>query len=231
MKELMQKHSDVAKQPLGISRRKFMAYAGGLAGATLLLDACSKDKTSDTTPVSSIDLGSGDIGLLNYAYALEQLEAAFYIQVLNTPYKEMSNDQKLLFQDIRDHEIAHREFLKNLLAGKAIQTLEFNFSSIDFTSKTAVLNAAATFEQIGVSAYNGASALIVSSDTVLTALKIASVEARHAAWIKDLISWGSFSDNTDANGIEASRPPAEVLPLVQPYIKMTLSGNNLPTIK
>ncbi len=33
------------------------------------------------------DLGSGDTGVLNYAYALEQLEAAFYTQAVKTPYK------------------------------------------------------------------------------------------------------------------------------------------------
>ncbi|HWV65036.1 ferritin-like domain-containing protein [Chitinophaga sp.] len=33
-----------------------------------------------------MSLGSGDVAVLNYAYALEQLEAAFYTQVVLTPY-------------------------------------------------------------------------------------------------------------------------------------------------
>ena len=40
---------------------------------------------------SAVDLGSGDTGVLNYAYALEQLEAAFYTQLLAAPYSRMSS--------------------------------------------------------------------------------------------------------------------------------------------
>jgi len=48
-------------------------YAGATAGATaLVLAGCSK---SDSSP-GTTDVGSGDFGVLNYAYALEQLEAA-----------------------------------------------------------------------------------------------------------------------------------------------------------
>ncbi len=33
----------------------------------------------------TVDLGSGDTGILNYAFTLEQLEAAFYTQVIQNP--------------------------------------------------------------------------------------------------------------------------------------------------
>jgi hypothetical protein len=36
-----------------------------------------------------VDLGIGDIALLNYAYALEQLEAAFYTAIMASPYSGM----------------------------------------------------------------------------------------------------------------------------------------------
>ncbi len=39
---------------------------------------------------AAVDLGKGDTGVLNYAYALEQLEAAFYTQALTQPYANMS---------------------------------------------------------------------------------------------------------------------------------------------
>ena len=73
------------------------------------------------------NLGSGDVGVLNYAYALEQLEAAFYIKVVD-PYASISNETTAL-REIRDHEIEHREFLKKALADKAIPGLDVDFLS------------------------------------------------------------------------------------------------------
>ena len=35
------------------------------------------------------DLGQGDVGVLNYAYALEQLEADFYTKVVNNFYRNL----------------------------------------------------------------------------------------------------------------------------------------------
>ncbi|WP_315822624.1 ferritin-like domain-containing protein [Paraflavitalea speifideaquila] len=65
-----------------------------------------------------INLGSGDIGILNYAYALEQLEAAFYLQVIMTPFSGITATETALLTDIRDHEVAHREFFKKALGIK-----------------------------------------------------------------------------------------------------------------
>jgi glutamine amidotransferase-like uncharacterized protein len=73
----------------------------------------------------------------------------------------------------------------------AIGELDVDFSAIDFNSRDSVLNAAKTFEDLGVAAYNGAGQFIESSDYLLIAGKIVSVEARHAAAIRDLINPGS----------------------------------------
>ena len=79
-----------------IKRRSFFMYAGATAGATaLLLAGCDDDSDNGGgTPAATVSLGSGDVGVLNYAYALEQLEAAFYVQVLATPYANMPADEK-----------------------------------------------------------------------------------------------------------------------------------------
>jgi hypothetical protein len=178
-----------------------------------------------------IDLGSGDIGILNYAYALEQLEAAFYTIVIFQPYNNISSLEMSRLTDVRDHEIAHREFLKNALGSKAIPTLAPNFTSVNFASRDSVLSTAKTFEDLGVSAYNGAGSLITDPDYLLIAGKIVSVEARHAAYIRDLISFGSFADSTvlNSNGLDTSRTPAQVLQLAQPFIVQKLDGSHLPT--
>jgi len=212
-----------------VSRRKFLHYAGAASGLVMVASACKKD---DNNMDSGVNLGSGDTGILNYAYALEQLEAAFYIQVIATPYTDISDEEKMLLTDIRDHEIAHREFFKAALAGGAIPALEVDFSTIDFTKRDSVLGTAKAFEDLGVSAYNGAGPLITSADYLTLAGKIVSVEARHAAFIRDLIAPGSFvgSDVIDpTTGLEISKNPSMVLSIAGKYIKTKINASNLPS--
>jgi len=212
-----------------LSRRKFLGYAGAATGLMAGLAACSKNNSPSVD--TGVDLLSGDFGILNYAYALEQLEAAFYIKVIASPYTGITADETARLTEIRDHEIAHREFFKNALGAKAIVALEVDFSTITFTSRDSVLGTAKAFEDLGVSAYNGAGRLITDPAYLVLAGKIVSVEARHAAYIRDLISNGSFADNTvlDVNGLEKSRTPVQVLAIAQTYIKTKINASNLPT--
>jgi hypothetical protein len=213
----------------GIRRRQFLSYIAATASVTAIISSCNKDSNNSNS--NGIDLGSGDVGILNYAYALEQLEAAFYAQVIETQYKNISVDEVELLTDIRDHEVAHREFLKQALLTAAIPALKMNFSAIDFSSRDSVLASAKTFEDLGVSAYNGAGQLLTSTDYLLIAGKIVSVEARHAAYIRDLLSPGSFADDTivDANGLDVASTPADVLSAASPYLISKLDASHLPT--
>lgn len=216
------------------TRRRFLRNAGltTVAGVTILAVGCKKDEI--TTPVAgTVNLGSGDVGILNYAYALEQLEAAFYIQAVSTPYTGMSAAELATLTDIRDHEIIHRDFFKAALGMNAIQGLEVDFSKIDFTSRASVLGTAKVFEDTGVAAYNGAGKLIKDSGYLLLAGKIVSVEARHASIIRDLLQPLSTSfagdDIIDNNGLDGAKMPSEILAAVQPFVKTPLNGANLPT--
>lgn len=210
-----------------LSRRKFFGWMGAGTALMVTAAACKKEPSSN----DGVDLGGGDIGVLNYAYALEQLEAAFYVQVIKTPYSNMSTQEKSYLTDVRDHELAHREFFKAALSTKAIQALEVNFSAIDFTNRASVLGTAKAFEDLGVTAYNGAGKLLVSPDYLTIAGKIVSVEARHAALIRDLITPGSFGDMTAVNamGLDGARAPKDVLAIASAYLKTKINANNLPT--
>nr|WP_233173937.1 ferritin-like domain-containing protein [Pedobacter sp. ASV19] len=170
-----------------------------------------------------------DFGVLNYAYALEQLEAAFYIQVASNPPSGFSSIEKQYFQDIQYHEIAHREFFKNALSTAAIGSLAVDFSSINFTDRASVLNAAKAFEDLGVAAYNGAGVRIKTDAYLVLAGKIVSVEARHAAYIRDLITPGSFagSDVINASGLDQALTPDVVLKTAGKYIKTKVNVINL----
>ncbi|MGO3807564.1 MAG: ferritin-like domain-containing protein [Sphingobacterium sp.] len=218
-----------------LDRRRFLKVAGaGAAGiATLGIISCSKDDDHGGPDMGGEGLyfGSGDIAILNYAYALEQLEAAFYIELANKPYGGITNWEKTLFTDIRDHEIAHREFFKAALGESAIANLEFNFSGIDFSNRDSVLMTAKTFEDLGVSAYNGAGWLIKNEAYLLLAGKIVSVEARHAALVRDLIDNGTFANSevVDDAGLDVANSPSMVLEAASPFIKSKIDVRDLPT--
>jgi len=226
---------------LGKNRRMFLKTAGATAVASAILISCKKkDDPAPSNSDMGVDLGSGDTGILNYAYALEQLEAAFYIQVVANPQFTTifnASEQKLL-KDIKAHEIVHRDFLKAALATSAIPALEVNFASIDFSNRASVLGTAKAFEDLGVSAYNGAGKLISNTTNGIVYLglagKIVSVEARHAAAIRDLLNPKSadFSgdDVVDATtGLDGARTPAQVLAIAGTYIKTKINPSNLPT--
>ena len=217
-------------------RRNFLRVAGASAATASVLatlTACEKDYTDDNQPPANlgVNLGAGDVGILNYAFALEQLEAAFYTQVIQTPFSGITAAETALLTDIRDHEVAHREFFRTALGESGIGFLDINLSSINFSDRTSVLTAARTFEDLGVAAYNGAGRLITTPEYLTLAGKIVSVEARHAAYIRNLLSPGSFADGTvvePATGLEISKDPATVLAAAQPFFRTRIVADNLP---
>ncbi|WP_316794580.1 ferritin-like domain-containing protein [Pedobacter frigoris] len=232
--EVLPESGNVFTAPL--QRRSFLQFAGASAAAVALVAAgCRKDRPN--MPMSTgvtLDF-KNDFGVLNYAYALEQLEAAFYIQVASAPPSGFSANEKAYFQDIQFHEIAHREYFKKALSTAAISSLEVDFSSIDFTSRTSVLGAAMAFEDLGVAAYNGVGVRLTDVNFLLAAGKIVSVEARHASYVRDLVSYGSFADLNslgplgakNADGLDAALTPDKVLPIAGKYVKTKINVINL----
>lgn len=213
-----------------VQRRSFLQYAGaGAAGIALVAAGCKKDNSEQIVANNGVYFGSDDVAILNYAYALEQLEAAFYIKVIASQYSGMDAKELALLTDIREHEVGHREFFKAALGVNAISDLEVDFSSIDFGNRLSVLGAAKEFEDLGVSAYNGAGKLLKSADYLTLAGKIVSVEARHAALIRDLLNNGTFADDLDANAMDIERMPLAVLAIAGKYIKTKINVSDLPT--
>ena len=224
-KREMQAEADTLPQ---VSRRKFLGVTGITTGViALTAQGCDKDDNND-----GVSFGSDvNIVILNYAYALEQLEAAFYTRVMASPYTSMPVIESNYLSDIMKHEVAHREFFKNALGSNAIPGLDVDFSSIDFTSRTSVLAAAKTFEDTGVGAYNGAGRYLTNVDYLGLAGKIVSVEARHAAIIRNLVSYGSFADDSILEATsrrDVAYKPRDVIGMVSPFVKTKLNVNTLP---
>ena len=246
-------HAPQRVQPLyaPIKRRSFFMYAGATAGATALVLAGCDDDDEPTAPTNGLvnvgPTGTNDVGVLNYAYALEQLEAAFYTQLRDGAYYKglgAASAEKQILDDLQYHEVAHREFFKAALGTNAIKALEPDFSSIDFGvragatgGKLGVLDAAKAFEDLGVAAYNGAGRFIQTPLNLLLAGKIVSVEARHAALIRDLLTEASFvaddvvqvstggsivaggAVSATPTGLERSKSPATVVATANTFLK------------
>lgn len=225
-------------QPLytPIKRRSFFMYAGATAGATaLVLAGCSKD-TVNPASSATISLGAGDAGVLNYAYALEQLEAAFYAQVVKTPAGDFKAGEMTAFTEIAAHEAIHRDFLKAAInrdaPGKLLQNLTPKFSTIDFTKRDSVLGTAKAFEDLGVAAYNGAGKLLKTAAYLVIAGQIVSVEGRHAAYIRDLLdtTGKAFAGDDQVNpttGLDNAMMPVDVIAVAQMYITEKLDASSV----
>jgi hypothetical protein len=221
-----------------IKRRSFFMYAGATAGATaLVLAGCSKD---DTNSPGMVNVGTGDVGVLNYAYALEQLEAGFYTTLRTGKYYTglgAGTAEKQILDDLYYHEVIHRDFFKAALTATTgatvIPALTPNFSAINFDDRMSVLSAAKAFEDLGVAAYNGAGRFIKTAAYLVIAGKIVSVEARHAAIIRDLLQEATFVGNdiltiSEGSSLERSKLPSAVVGTANSFLadgsKLDVSG-------
>jgi hypothetical protein len=194
----------------GISRQSFIMRGAVAAGAVYGLGAVGpfvRDAMAQE--------GGGDVDVLNFALTLEYLEAAFYIQALRR-VGDMSAEVRSLATEIRDNEVAHVGALAETierLGGKPVKAPGVDFGNA-FANQKAFLELAQTFEDTGVSAYNGAAPAIESAEVLLAAGSIVQVEARHAAAVRSLngrpISEGGFDLSLDM---------AAVLGAVKPFVK------------
>lgn len=131
---------------------------------------------------------ANDVAILNYALTLEYLEAAFYAQA-NTNIKFADPNLAFFSQTTGAHEQAHVDALKSVLGSAAIASPTFNFGDA-VTNEAKFAATAVVLEDTGVAAYAGQGTNILQSAVLTAALSIHSVEARHAAWIRFLVSGG-----------------------------------------
>ena len=158
--------------------------------------------------------GGGDVEILNFALTLEVLEATFYERALEE-VSGLSGAVEEVATQIRDDENAHVEALTttiNDLGGTPVEAPELDFGDA-FSSEAAFLELAQTFEDTGVSAYNGAAPGIESSEVLAAAGSIVQVEARHAARIRQL-----REEPISPEAFDKALEQDAVLEAVQPFI-------------
>jgi rubrerythrin len=155
--------------------------------------------------------GGGDVGILNFALTLEYLESTFYREAKTRA--KASGDLKSLIAMLAGDEQQHVEALTasiKQLGGKPATEPKFDFP---YSDTAGFLKLAQTFEDTGVSAYNGAAPSIKSKEVLGAAGSIVQVEARHAAAIR--------LQNAAEPAPEAFDPAleeAQVLKAVEPFI-------------
>lgn len=156
----------------------------------------------------------GDLEILNFALTLEYLEAAFYEQALSDlkPAGELGELVELISSDENEHVDALSSTISDL-GGEPAKAPGVDFGDA-FASEDTFLELAQTFEDTGVSAYNGAAPDIESKELLATAGAIVQVEARHAAAIR--LQRGELP--ADA-AFDPTLTMDEVLKAVKPFVK------------
>jgi rubrerythrin len=215
------------------SRKRFLKMLGGagaVSAASVLIAACGDDAQDGGAAAAGVTSttgdGTSDLKIVNYALTLEYLEAEFYKEVLDSG---VIKDKKIgeLAKRIHENERQHVEALTataKSLGGTPAAKPKTKFQGVIDKGPKAVLETAATVENLGAAAYLGQAGNIKSKDILAAALSIHSVEARHAAALNELVGRGFRNGK---GGLEGSLPDgpfakpldmAAVLKAVEPYI-------------
>jgi len=124
-----------------------------------------------------------DIKILNYAYTLELLEAAFYNRAVKNGI--LTGEVLATTKIVQAHENTHVNTLRTVLGKDARRIPKFDFR--DTTSnQDKFLDTAVALEDTGVKAYSGQATRIKQQAIIKTAVSILTVEARHAAQFRQL---------------------------------------------
>jgi Ferritin-like domain len=162
------------QRQLALSRRGLLAAAAAGAGALVL-------GRSEARAASG--LSANDVGILNYALVLEYLQASFYTEAERSG--ALSGKTAQAATVVGATERAHVKAFQKLLGTKAVKRPLFNFQGVT-EAQQAFLKTAVAFEDLAVAAYKGQAPKLRSSAVLAAAVGIHSVEARHAAWMREL---------------------------------------------
>ena len=217
------------------TRRSFLRKL--MAGGTVLMmpsffTACDDDDDNDNPlgptpdPVTGLTLDlRSDVGIFRLTHVHEQVEAAFYTAVVassNFPSMFSAEERELLV-DLRNVEIIHREFIGAVLGAQAVPDLRGSINQATLntilSSRANILTTAKMLEHTGLAALNGSGKYITDARNLLVSGKLASVEARHAAALRDVMPPSGVSANTafagddiiDANGRDVKAEPQTAL--------------------
>lgn len=190
-----------------------------LAALPLALGSMFQKAYGQTNPTSVTEV-------LNFALALEYLEYNYYNRALNSSIVFPNAASRTAIETIRNHERAHVDLLKgalNITGADAYVEADFDFTGAAtfgnafadvFSNYATFLKVAIAFEDTGVRAYKGQAGVLKQNAVLTTALQIHSVEARHAAHVRQMANaaginlkpWIAYAANGNDTGISQVDP-------------------------
>ena len=210
-----------SRVPIGLdretSRRNFLKTAamtgaalsamgiGGFGVAVRRAEAQGEYKTYE---------GLGDAAIVQFAYTLELLEGTFYAEGVKAGLFADAFLEQIIA--IRDHEMAHADALATTLGQLGAEvpaTPEFTFPAGTFGDAAAFLELAATFEPVGIGAYQGAAPALKSKDILAAAISIHNAECQHRCAINIL----NLINPPNDLAFEVALPLEDVQAAVKPF--------------
>ena len=179
-----------------LPRGRFLVAAAGAAAAFGVAASPARGAVS-----------KGDVAILNYALALEYLQAAFYTETERVG--KVAGQAARAVRVVGAVERAHVAAFRKLLGTSAVKRPTFDFRGVT-EEQQAFLKTAVAFEDLAVAAYKGQAHLIQSDAVLAAAVAIHSVEARHAAWMRHL-----FGVRPAASPFDEAKPSGEILKIVR----------------
>lgn len=160
-----------------VSRRRFIELAGGSVAAAALLAACGDSSSS----IDTSEFGKGDAGVLNFALALEHVDAGFYAalveaRVLSAAGQELAEEFGI--QEEEHVSVLSEEIKK--LGAKPVAPVETSFS---FDDEEDALEQASELENAIAAGYLGQILKVKKESAQAVMFGIHTVEGRHAAAI------------------------------------------------
>ncbi|CCM04504.1 uncharacterized protein FIBRA_06684 [Fibroporia radiculosa] len=170
-----------------------------------------------------------DTPILQYALELELLETNFYSGGLQKFDQKAFSDAGFpswvrgRYEQIREHEQTHVEFLQEVLGPAAPQPCEYDFPYTDVKSWVKL---SMNIEGVGGAAYLGAISLLQDNTTTAVAASILSVEQRQEGWISSAVLKHEPWDGA----FETPLTMPEVWSIASQFMKSCPSSNPPPPI-
>lgn len=183
------------------SRRTLLKWGLCGCGAAVVATLPKRLMAQSGNGTKTLTFNADDIGILNFALLLEELEAAFYAAVVKSG--KITNSRELDYmRALGTHEAEHVKFLRTVLGSNTLfQTADLSFNSDGLNAvlvdRSTILNTAVSLEDTGVHAYNGAGTSLTNPTYLLAAGSIVSVEGRHAAGARGLLNRPATEPDSD----------------------------------
>ncbi len=199
------------------SRRSIIKWglvALGMGMITPIPRALTAKKNQGIKPLI---INDDDLGILNFALLIEEIEAAFYTEVIQSN-KISNSGEKNYLKSLLAHQEEHIKFLREIIGDQVIfQNGDLIFNQAGLAAKLSdraqILETAVTLEDLGVHAYNGIGTLIKNPTYLLAISSIVSVEARHAAGVRGLLGRSVTESNSDR-----AFSKAELVQVLNPFL-------------